>query len=63
MKGELLSIDTVERIADLEKRIAKAIKYLEDREYDNMCCSVCSVMSDKLLDILRGDTMVESSRN
>ena len=34
--------------------IDKAIEYLKDREEDNECCSVCSVISDRLLEILRG---------
>lgn len=33
-------------------KIDEAIEYLKEREEDNMCCSVCSVMSDKLLEIL-----------
>lgn len=41
-------------IKDLQQRIDKAIEYLKDREIDNECCSVCSVMSDKLLEILKG---------
>ena len=36
----------------LQERIDKARKYLKDREEDNECCSVCSVMSDRLIDIL-----------
>lgn len=36
-------------------RIDKARKYLKDREEDNECCSVCSVMSDRLLEILKGE--------
>lgn len=43
------------REAELLDIIDKAIKYLKDREEDNECCSVCSVMSDKLLKILGGD--------
>lgn len=37
---------------ELKTKINKAIEYLKEREEDNMCCSVCSVMSDKLLEIL-----------
>ena len=44
-----------EESKDYLTRINKAIKYLKDREEDNECCSVCSVMSDKLLEILGGD--------
>ena len=43
------------REAELLDIIDKAIKYLKNREEDNECCSVCSVMSDKLLKILGGD--------
>ena len=43
------------KLLELQQRINKAIKYLKDREYDNMNCSVCSVMSDELLDILKGE--------
>lgn len=39
----------------LEKKIDKAIEYLKSREDDNSMCSVCSVMTDDLLDILKGD--------
>lgn len=39
---------------DLQQRIDKAIEYLKDRKEDNECCSVCSVMSDRLLEILGG---------
>ena len=35
-----------------QEKIDKARKYLKEREEDNMCCSVCSVMSDELLEIL-----------
>lgn len=40
---------------ELLTRIDKAREYLKEREEDNMCCSVCSVMSDKLLKILGDD--------
>lgn len=36
-------------------RISKAVEYLKDREEDNECCSVCSVMSDRLVEILKGE--------
>lgn len=48
-------IDMTHRNTELLEQINKAIKYLKDREEDNECCSVCSVMSDKLLEILGGD--------
>lgn len=40
---------------ELLTKIDKAKEYLKDREEDNECCSVCSVMSDELLEILGGD--------
>ena len=36
----------------LENIIKDAIEYLNKREYDNYSCSVCSVMSDDLLNII-----------
>jgi len=40
---------------ELNETIDKAIEYLKNREYDNNTCSVCSVMSDDLLQILKGE--------
>ena len=39
----------------VKDRNDEAIEYLKDREEDNECCSVCSVMSDRLLEILKGN--------
>lgn len=44
--------EQVLEIARLKEKIDKAREYLKKREEDNMCCSVCSVMSDDLLEIL-----------
>ena len=51
----LMYLLQINRDNELKNRINKAIEYLRDREEDNKCCSVCSVMSDKLLSILGGD--------
>lgn len=54
-ENEILYSDNVvynKMIDELNARIDKAIEYLKKREYDNECCSVCSVMSDTLLEIL-----------
>ena len=40
---------------ELLTKIDKVREYLKEREEDNMCCSVCSVMSDKLLKMLGDD--------
>lgn len=40
---------------ELDERIDKAIKYINNREEDNTTCSVCSVICSDLLSILRGD--------
>ena len=41
-------------LQDYKSRCEKAIEYLKKREYDNSSCSVCSFMSDDLLNILNG---------
>lgn len=37
---------------ELQKRIDKAIEYLEVREYETECCEVCDTMSNRILEIL-----------
>lgn len=40
---------------ELDKRINKAIEYINNREEDNTTCSVCSVICSDLISILRGE--------
>ena len=40
------------KIEQLENIRKEAIDYIKKRDYDNYSCSVCSVMSDDLLNIL-----------
>lgn len=45
-----------QKVEQLENIRKEAIEYIKKREYDNYSCSVCSVMSDDLLNILnKGD--------
>lgn len=37
------------------QRINRAREYIEKRKEDNKSCSVCSVITDDVLEILRGD--------
>lgn len=41
---------------ELDGRIDKAIKYINNREEDNTTCSVCSVICSDLLSILGDET-------
>lgn len=50
------------QLEEERNKVEKAIEYLKDRNEDNMCCSVCSVMSDKLLEIL-GEDENETNNN
>ena len=48
------------KVEQLENIRKEAIEYLKKREYDNYSCSVCSVISDDLLNILnKGDNKDE----
>lgn len=44
--------ETYKEYKQLENIRKEAIEYLKKREYDNYSCSVCSVISDDLLNIL-----------
>ena len=47
-----LKMDLQQKVEQLENIRKEAIEYLKKRECDNYSCSVCSVMSDDLLNIL-----------